>query len=80
MGDLFHGGHKTARTFDNMVACAKSLDTDQKKTVETLRDIGISHRSMHTMLHLDLKLKKCCAKLIPHDLKTETPKQTPVVS
>ena len=41
-----------------------------KKTIETLRrDVGISHGSMHTMLTLDMKLKKRCAKLIPHDLK-----------
>ena len=31
VGDLFRGGNKTARTFDNMVTCAKSLDEDRKK-------------------------------------------------
>ncbi len=69
VGDLFRGGRKTARTDDNMIACAKVLDSDRRASVDHLaKEVGISHGSMHTMLTLNLKLKKRCAKLIPHEL------------
>ncbi len=69
VGDLFRGGHKTARTDKNLIETAKVLDKDRRVTVDYLaKQVGVSHGSMHTMLTLDLKLKKRCAKLIPHEL------------
>ena len=51
MGDLFRGGNKTARTFENMITCAKSLDEDRKKTIDTAQ--GCRNLSWEHAHHAD---------------------------
>lgn len=70
LGDLFRkGGAKLARNATMVSQCRRKVDRNRRVTVDHLaHSMGISHGSVVSILHKDLKLSKRAAKLVPHVL------------
>ncbi len=70
LGDLFRrGGPTLARNATMIAQCWRKVTRNRRVTIQQLSSsMGISHGSVSTILHKDLKLTKRAAKLVPHVL------------
>ncbi len=70
LGDLFRrGGPKLARNATMISSCKRKVLRNRKTGIHALAwSLSMSYGSVHAILHKDLKLKKCSAKMVPHAL------------
>lgn len=73
LGDILRPGvPQRARTRRNIRQCKVLVENNRRVCIDQLStNIGISHGSIHRLLHKDLNLKKRTAKLVPHKLTEE---------
>jgi hypothetical protein len=66
------GRPRTAPTDRNTEKVEKLIRADRRLTVDEIADkLGISHGSVHTIIHKKLKFKKVCTRWVPRELTTE---------
>ena len=77
LGDLFRkGGPKLARNATMVAQCRRKVDRNRRVTIDHLSNsMGISHGSIHSILHKDLQLSKRACKLVPHVLNAHQRQQ-----
>ncbi len=70
LSDIWHpGAPQHVHTWHHFRQVKVLLDQNHSISINRLsQSVGISVGSTHRLLHKDLTLKKCCAKLVPHNL------------
>ncbi len=69
LGDQYHGSRHWKRTDDKIQKCQELVLCNRRSSINHLsHQLGMSYRTVFTILHKDLELKKRPAKMIPHAL------------
>lgn len=71
-----HGQQRTVRTPENVAKVDSLISADRRLTIDEVAvECGLSHRTIHTILHKDLGLSKLSARWVPRLLTDDHKRQ-----